>query len=310
VAPRLNAAGRIDTAELALSLFEERDGERAFAIAHELSVRNAERQSIERRVVADARERIARECDPEAEAILVLGAPEWHRGVLGIAASRLAREYHRPVLLFSLDEGRARGSGRSIPGVSLHGTLTEIRDLFDEFGGHEQAVGGSLPAGRFEELRSAARALFAARVPAALLEPTSEADAELAAEGVTPELSAWLDRLEPHGMGNPRPLFAGRLRAAGQFRPLGATGARGRICRGDGGADVPCISWNPGLLRDVRRGDEVDAQFRVRRARDGSAEAEIVHSRAVAAAARNAEPGMVDAPVPEPVPVAAGGAID
>lgn len=279
VAPRLNAAGRIDTAELALALFEERDPERAFAIAHDLSVRNAERQAIERRVTAEARERIARECDLESDAVIVLGAADWHRGVLGIAASRLAREFHRPVLLFSLEDGRARGSGRSIPGVSLHGTLTEIRELFDEFGGHEQAVGGSLPAERFETLREAARALFAARVPAALLERTSEADAELSADQVTPELCAWLDRLEPHGMGNPRPLFAGTLRAAWPFRPLGATGARGRVSRQDGGPDLPCIAWEPGVLREVRRGDGIDAQFRVRRTRDGGAEAEVVHSR-------------------------------
>jgi len=289
VAPRLNAAGRIDTAELALSLFEERDPDRAFAVAHELSVRNAERQAIERRVTAEARERIARECDVEAEAILVLGAPDWHRGVLGIAASRLAREYHRPVLLFSLDDGRARGSGRSIPGVSLHGTLTEIRDLFDEFGGHEQAVGGSLPAGRFDAFCEAARALFSARIPAALLSPVSEADAELPAEGVTPELCAWLDRLEPHGMGNPRPLFQARLRAASAFRPLGATGARGRISREDGTEDLPCISWAPGILADVRRGDDVEAQFRLRRSRGGGPEVEIVAARPPASPASPAD---------------------
>ncbi|HEY6099847.1 MAG TPA: single-stranded-DNA-specific exonuclease RecJ [Anaeromyxobacter sp.] len=279
VAPRLNAAGRLDTAELALALFEEKDAPRAFEIAHELSVRNAERQAIERRVVAEARERIERECDAGSEAILVLASAGWHRGVLGIAASRLAREYHRPVLLFSLEDGRARGSGRSIPGVSLHGVLSEIRGIFDELGGHEQAVGGGLPAGRFEEMREAARSLFAARIPAALLSPVREAEAELAADDVTPELLAWLERLEPHGMGNPRPLFAGRLRAASAFRPLGATGARGAALRPGGGGDLRCVSWNPGPLGDIRRGEEFDAHFTLRRGRDGVAEAEIAAAR-------------------------------
>ena len=285
VAPRLNAAGRLDTAELALALFEERDPTRACEIAHELSTRNSERQTIERRVVGEARERIERECDAESDAVIVLAAPDWHRGVLGIAASRLAREYHRPVLLFSLEDGRARGSGRSIPGVSLHGLLTEIGGLFDEFGGHEQAVGGSLPAGRVDELREAARALFARRIPASLLRPVSEADAELSADGVTPELLGWLERLEPHGMGNPRPVFAGRIRASRPFRALGQTGVRGRLARETGG-DLECLSWSPGCLAGAVRGDEFEAHFRVTRGRDGAAEAEIVAARPAAGADR------------------------
>jgi hypothetical protein len=113
----------------------------------------------------------------------------------------------------------------------------------------------------------------------------SAADADPPTESVTPELSAWLDRLEPHGMGNPRPLFHARLRAASAFRPLGATGARGWIRRGDGGRavdeaeDLPCISWAPGILADVRRGESVDAQFRLRRSRGGGPEVEIVGAR-------------------------------
>lgn len=292
VAPRLNAAGRLDTALLALSLFEERDPARAFEIAHELSTRNAERQGIERRVTASAREVIAKECDLERDAILVLGAPDWHRGVLGIAASRLAREYHRPVLLFALEEGRARGSGRSVPGVSLHGLLSEIAELFDEFGGHEQAVGGSLPAARLPALQEAARALFAARVPAEVRQPVEEAEAELSVDGVTPELLGWLERLEPHGMGNPRPVFSGTLRAAAAFRPLGQTGVRGRVRRSGGGADLDCLSWSPGCLSGAGRGDEFESHFRLRRGRAGAPEAEIVAARASARTA-----------APEPAPL-------
>jgi single-stranded-DNA-specific exonuclease len=279
IAPRLNAAGRVDTAELALALFEEREPGRAREIAHELSMRNGERQAIERRVTAHARERISRECDVEADAVIVLADPDWHRGVLGIAASRLAREYHRPVLLFRLEEGRARGSGRSIPGVSLHGMLKDLAFLFDEFGGHEQAVGGSLPGERFPELARAVHALFLERIPAELLRPEARADAPLSPDEVTPDLLGWLEKLEPHGMGNPRPVFASRIRAASAFRPLGHSGVRGRLRREAGSSHLECISWDPGPLSEGGAGDEFDAHFRVRRGRDGAAEAEIVAAR-------------------------------
>ncbi len=300
IAPRLNAAGRLDTARLALALFEEKDAARAFEIAHELSTRNSERQTIERRVTAEARERIARECDVENESILILAAPDWHRGVLGIAASRLAREFHRPVLLFSLENGLARGSGRSIPGVSLHGLLKEVEELFDEFGGHEQAVGGSLPEARFAALRDAARATFAARVPRELLRPVLEAEAELALETVSVDLLGWLERLEPHGMGNARPVFASRVQTASAFRPLGQTGVRGRLRRAAGGPDLECLSWDPGCLAATSKGDELEAHFRLRRGRDGSPEAEIVAARIPEPEAPNASVATVSRAAADP----------
>src|SRR5262249_10396856 len=136
VAPRLNAAGRIDTAELALALFEERDAKKAGAIARALSLANSQRQSIERRVVTEAREQLERSFDG-SQAVIVEACERWHRGVLGIAASRLAREYRRPVLLFALEGERASGSGRSVPGVALHETLKGVSALLHEFGGHD-----------------------------------------------------------------------------------------------------------------------------------------------------------------------------
>ena len=181
VAPRLNAAGRLDTAMLALSLFEERDAVRAGDIARELSARNAERQALE----SGRRRRRAPADRPRAGgAVLIEADAGWHRGVLGIAASRLAREYHRPVLLFGFEGERASGSGRSIPGVSLHGILKELAGHFDEFGGHEQAVGASLPVARFDAFRRAARDVFRARVPAEALVRRADAEAELPLEAL------------------------------------------------------------------------------------------------------------------------------
>jgi single-stranded-DNA-specific exonuclease len=279
IAPRLNAAGRLDTALLALSLFEERDAARASDVARELSVRNAERRTLERRVVAEARARVDASADGPG-ALIVESDPGWHRGVLGIAASRLAREYHRPVLLFGIEGDRASGSGRSIPGVSLHGLLETIAHRFTEFGGHEQAVGGSLPARTLEAFRAEARALFSERIPAECLEKTTEADAELPLEDVVPELVDALARLEPHGVGNSRPVFLARsARAASPFAPLGASGLAGRL---RGPRPLRAVAWDPTeeLARMTQSGEAMDLLYRVEPPRRGWASSlEIVEAR-------------------------------
>ncbi len=279
VAPRLNAAGRLDTAAIALALLEERDPARAAAAARELSARNVERQALERRVAREARERIARNFDPGADVLLFEWDAAWHRGVLGIAASRLAREFHRPVLLFGIDGDRASGSGRSIPGVSLHGTLKEIEDLFDEFGGHDQAVGGSLPAARLPALREAARAVFAARVPRGALTRVREADADLPLGAADDGLLRSLALLEPHGMANPRPVFrASPVEAEGPFRELGEKGLRGRLRNGR--QSTKAITWERELLEPLlSRPLPLEVHYRLGRDRAGSIQAEILAAR-------------------------------
>jgi single-stranded-DNA-specific exonuclease len=286
VAPRLNAAGRLDTAAIALSLLEERDVSRAAEAARELSSRNVERQTLEGRVVREARERILETYDPEADAVLLEWDEGWHRGVLGIAASRLAREFHRPVLLFGMDGDRASGSGRSIPGVSLYRILMEIRSLFDEFGGHEQAVGGSLPAARLPELREAARALFAHRVPPAVRTRVREADADLPLEAANDALLRRLLLFEPHGMANPRPVFRdGPVEAEGPFLPLGEKGLRGRLGGGRGGGSKRAITWERGLLGPLLdRVVPLEIHYRLDRNRYGEIQAEIVAARPAAQA--------------------------
>jgi single-stranded-DNA-specific exonuclease len=279
VAPRLNAAGRLDTAMLALSLFEERDPVRAGGVARELSARNAERQALERRVVAEARLRLGPA--PE-ETLLVAGDAGWHRGVLGIAASRLAREYHRPVLLFGMDGGRASGSGRSIPGVSLHGVLKELSARFTDFGGHDQAVGGSLPAESFDAFCADARALFRERVPRERLVAPADAEVELPLESVDERLLAELATLEPHGSGNPRPVFLARdVATAGPFAPAGSSGLRGRLRVG--ASSLRAIVWQPSaeVAGLVGSGAPFELHYRLSDDRRGfGPQAEIVRARA------------------------------
>jgi single-stranded-DNA-specific exonuclease len=277
IAPRLNAAGRLDTAELALALFEERDPTRAGEIATDLCARNSERQSIERRVVLAARERIERHFDPERDALIVEGDVAWHRGVLGIAASRLAREYNRPVLLFALEGDRASASGRSIPGLSLHATLKEMGGGLFDFGGHDQAVGGSVAAKDFDDFRREACAHFARRVAREHFVRREVAEVELPLEEISEELLAHLERFEPHGAGNPRPVFScGATRAEAPFRPIGESGWRGRLSHSSGAIDS--VAWREAAgIGERSASGEFRIDYRLSRSRwSGRPEVEIV----------------------------------
>ena len=274
VGPRLNAAGRLDTADLALSVFEERDAERAPGIARALSERNAERQGHERRVVAEARRRALGGGEP-ADGIVIEADAGWPRGVLGIAASRLAREFRCPVFLFALDGDRAVGSGRSIPGISIHGVFSEMREDFLEFGGHAQACGGTVPAGGFAAFRERARALFRERLASVDRRPTLAIDAEIPLGRVDGALAAGLEGLEPHGEGNPRPIFLARRMEARERRPVGEHGTR--IVLSASGVSRRAIAWRlSGAIPDGL----IDAAFHVRRdAWSGGVELEIVGVR-------------------------------
>jgi single-stranded-DNA-specific exonuclease len=278
VGPRLNAAGRLDTADLALAVLEERDPVRAQQMAQELSSRNAERQKHERRVVEEARDQLRARGDPASEPVLVAADRSWPRGVLGIAASRLAREFHRPALLFAIDGERAVGSGRSVPGVSLHGILSELRDRFLEFGGHDQACGGTVPAADFEAFRKEARELFGQRVGPDQREPVAEVDAELELSGADETLLAELERFEPHGAGNPRPVFLGRgIRTVGPLRALGDRGRRGSL-EGNACRVQTAIAWGAvGAEWEAARARAYDILYSLRRDRyNGRPEIEIV----------------------------------
>jgi single-stranded-DNA-specific exonuclease len=208
--PRLNAAGRLTTAEKALRLLVTTDLAEATALAGELDGQNRERQSVERQIVAAAEEKIVGQELSEAS-VIVLGEREWHPGVLGIVASRISKRYHRPTIIVGFDEtGLGKGSGRSIPGLSLVGALGHCADLLEKFGGHEMAVG--------LRIREQNLAAFAARLQetcremlsADQLEPLLHLDAELKLSEVNWNLFRWHEMLQPFGHGNAQPLFLAR----------------------------------------------------------------------------------------------------
>ena len=210
IAPRINAAGRMDVARDVIELFSVKDHARAKELAAKLDKLNADRQEEERRILAAAEERFAGDralCDAYC---IVVDGDRWHRGVIGITATRILERYHRPTVVISVERDEAFGSGRSIPAFHLLEAIESCRDLFSRYGGHAHACGFTLPAASVPELRARLDAFARARLTLADFEPSLQLDGELPLEDVTPELLQALHGLEPYGVGNPEPVFAAR----------------------------------------------------------------------------------------------------
>jgi single-stranded-DNA-specific exonuclease len=214
LAPRLNAAGRMDVAGDVIELFTTREMEQAQKIAAKLNQLNAERQNEEARIVREVQERLDGDPEQRAPYCLVLDGDGWHRGVIGIVATRVVERYGRPALVLACDaeSGEAYGSGRSIAGFHLLQALEEppCRKLFTRFGGHAHAVGFSLPSASIPELRIRMGEYAHSRLTQADLQPLLEIDLEVKLEQITVELCRELQQLEPFGQGNREPVLAAR----------------------------------------------------------------------------------------------------
>ena len=209
--PRLNAAGRLSTAEKSLRLLLTGDDGEATTLAEELDHQNRERQEVEKQIFDLAIEMIEERFDTLGDAAIVVGARGWHQGVLGIVASRVARRYHRPTIVIGFDEnGIGRGSGRSIEGLNLVEALSCCADRLDKFGGHEMAAGLALHQENFdlfaEAFRKAAREVLSEEA----LQPCVRLDHELAFKEINIDFLRWHEMLQPFGNGNPQPLFLAR----------------------------------------------------------------------------------------------------
>ncbi|MCY4120581.1 MAG: single-stranded-DNA-specific exonuclease RecJ [Acidobacteria bacterium] len=210
VAPRINAAGRMSSADLAAKLLLSTDASaeaHAKTLAESLNAENARRREEDADIVAEARKVIERDPDIGAQNLLVVWAEGWHRGVIGIVASKLVETFARPAIVLSVDGEEAHGSGRSIPGFDLLGALERNADLFIRFGGHKQAAGMVVDASRLKELRRRLAAYANERLDPQDLVPRLTVDAPLPLTAVRGGLLRDLGALEPFGRGNLRPVF-------------------------------------------------------------------------------------------------------
>ncbi len=210
IAPRINAAGRMDVARDVIELFSVKDPARAREIANKLDQLNGDRQEEERRILQSITAHFEEHPELREAFCIVIDGEGWHRGVIGITATRVVERYGRPALVISRNGEEAHGSGRSIRAFHLLNALESCAGLFTRFGGHAHAVGFSLPAANLPELRERLDEYARARLTLADFEPSLNFDAELSLDQVTPEFFKLLQRLEPFGVGNPQPVFVAR----------------------------------------------------------------------------------------------------
>ena len=210
LAPRINAAGRMDVASEVIELFSTRSPDRANELAAKLERLNQERRSTEASALAAIETRLAADPELSADRLLVIEGDGWHRGVIGILASRVVERTAKPAIVVSVEDGIASGSGRSVDGFPLLAALESCADLFTRFGGHAFAVGFAMPAEALPQLKRRLRLYaeehLAAREPERLL----HIHAALPLDRITPVLAGWLRKLEPFGHGNPEPVFVAR----------------------------------------------------------------------------------------------------
>jgi single-stranded-DNA-specific exonuclease len=211
IGPRINAAGRMDAARAVVELFNTKDREEARRLAKHLDTRNQERKEVQRQIVELAiAEMESAEKEPANSYVAVIAGKGWHRGVIGIAASKISERINRPCVVLSIAGDLAHGSARSIEPYHLLKGLTSCADLFEKFGGHSHAAGITLKPDRISELRRRLNEHAASCLSDEDLQPCVHIDAELPTGEITFELVAELQTLEPYGAGNPRPAFLAR----------------------------------------------------------------------------------------------------
>lgn len=278
IGPRLNAAGRLDSADLALELLMTRDPERASVLSRRLDELNSRRKLEEERVVVSAVERFET-LGGELPGILVGWDEAWHRGVVGIAASRVARRFHRPTLLLAAEGATATGSGRSVPGINLHGFLRPWGSRLLRFGGHAQAVGLTVASGELETLAAEWRDRSLSAFDQEALTPVREYELEVPTAGCDLDLWRLLRRLQPHGQGNPQPLLrVGPMRLLGEPRVFAEHHLRA-LAEGEDGTRLSLLGWRWAARRERLAGRFEALGYLERDRRYGQLELRLVEAR-------------------------------
>ena len=261
IGPRINAAGRMGAADSAVKLFFTDSVEESAELAARLSGFNETRQQEEDRIFGEALRQVQESSLDSRYKILVLGSESWHRGVIGIVASKLKEYFYRPVVLLTYEDGKASGSGRSISEFSLIECLDACRDVFLDYGGHTLAVGCSLVRERVSEFRERANAFAEARLSADDLRRKVRIDAALSlAEIDGPFIKSYL-MLSPFGVGNPKPLFLSSPVEVWSSPQL-IQGKHLKFIARQDGRSFEAIGWDKAdRLKEIRRGSKINLAF-------------------------------------------------
>jgi single-stranded-DNA-specific exonuclease len=247
LAPRLNASGRLETAEESLHLLLAEDMEDAMPLAQRLDSQNRERQKIERTIAEEVGGAIRARFNPETDYVIVEGQLHWHIGVVGIVSSRVLNEFYRPTFIIGGEGGNWRGSGRSIVGFDLAAALRECDDLLVRHGGHAMAAGVTIHPDNLDAFRTRLNGIAKRKLKREDLQPPLRLDAEVNLGDITLDTLAELDQLRPMGQGNPAVQFY--VRNITHQRPLQRMGADKQHVKfwlTDGKASHEAVWWNAG----------------------------------------------------------------
>jgi single-stranded-DNA-specific exonuclease len=260
LAPRLNAIGRLGPATKAVHLLTTDDKTEASAIATQMDSLNAQRQEIQNGIFSECRERIDKIKDLERRRTIVLFNPQWHRGVVGIVASKIVEEYYRPTLILNVEGDLLKGSGRSIDGFNLYKALSDLSDLLKQFGGHDHAAGVTLESKDIEEFCDRFEELASKRIDTKDMTPKIEVDTKLGLEYITPQILKEIEILPPFGYKNPEPIFwAGPLKVVSS-KVVGKDHLKLKIK--EKGITFDCIAFGKGAFHSLE-GKSVDILFQI-----------------------------------------------
>ena len=268
LAPRINAAGRMDVASEIVELFCTRDVARANELAGKLERLNRERRDTEANALAMIDTRLATDLEFADARLVVVDGDGWHRGVIGILASRVVERTAKPAIVISVEDGVAHGSGRSVDGFPLLSAIETCADLFTRFGGHAFAVGFALPASSLPELKRRLAECATERLAAREPERVLNVHAELPLQQITAVLAGWIAKLEPLGHGNPEPIFIARkARLLSAPRIMKERHVRLELAQNHRSAATRAVGWDMAARTaelNLIEGSEIDVAYRIR----------------------------------------------
>ncbi len=260
VAPRLNVAGRLENAKIAVELMTCDDEKRAIEIAEYLNETNRKRQGIEQKILEEAEGQI--ESFKKEQLVYVLCCENWHHGVIGIVAARLCERLYRPCILISCENGKGKGSGRSIEELNLFDALADSDEVLTAFGGHSQAAGLSINEDKLDEFRERINAYAKRQLEGISLIPKIKIDCNLSGSGITMAAAKLLSCLEPFGEANENPVFSAMGLRVMSVNKMGADGKHIRLRLTDGSSAFNAVGFGMGEYADeINTGDIVNIAF-------------------------------------------------
>jgi single-stranded-DNA-specific exonuclease len=258
--PRINAMGRVGSPQKALDLLLSNDAAAAADLAKVLDTENRNRQKIEARITEEAIARVEREVNFKHHRVIVLASENWHPGVIGIVASRVADRFYRPTIMISLDGKLGKGSGRSIESFHLFEYLLRCKDFLVGFGGHESACGVTIEKDKIDAFRDRINSEAAKDLEEGVLRPKLNIDMEVPLRSLSEEAIGQIEALAPFGPDNPKPLLASRhLVVKDGPRQIGKSGFKMLV--GDGKIICEAVSFGRNSLDVPNPGQEVDIAY-------------------------------------------------